>query len=120
MATGMALPPRARNGALALESDEDQLSKIILIRHADNESRNPYEDARGLEARVFRVASRALKALLRRRSEAHFRELEQRERASLQSLDIEEQGAELELRIRYVDLERDRERELTQVVGAGG
>jgi len=118
MAKGLAIPVRAVNGRAALTDGADQMRKIIMLALGEGESTNPFNGSDvGMDAKLFRLDLPAMRSLTRRAVDAHFRRFQANDRAQLIAADfLKSEGGELNLFVRYSDLETDEEQLLDRTV----
>lgn len=118
MADGLGVPLRTFRGKAMIATGDKQMGKLIALSMSDGESSNPFLDA-GLNAPIFDLNSPATRALVRRRIEQHFARFEADTRARLDTIEVSSHGAELSVRVRYVDLETDSVEEATKTITKG-
>jgi len=111
MAKGLAIPVRAVHGRAVLTDGADQMRKIVMLALGDGESDNPFNGSDvGLRGELFHLDGSAMRSLVRRSVEAHFRRFQADDRAQLVAADFfKAQGGEVNLFVRYTDLETDEE-----------
>ena len=103
---------------------DDQNNKIIKIALGSDASENAFQgDVAIGQGMIFDLSDRTLRARIRRRVEAIFRDFQAQNRfklvkGSVKFTEDAEQG-ELVMTLKYIDLESDLEKELTRRFGAG-
>lgn len=104
MAKGIAMPPRAVGGRLALVSGKDQLSNVIMLAAGSSDTDNPFLEA-GIEHPLFSLNDGVTRATIRRQMKEHFDRLSRAGRAVLDDITFEDRNGELYVLVRYRDLE---------------
>lgn len=123
--TGLAFPFQSNGrGRLKLVSSEEQLRKIIGLNLSDLSSGNPFQEADlglGSDA-IFAIGDESLQAELRRRIQFLFRRLLLQNRAKLLGSPVfmmKSETQELEVVVKYLNLEENREDEVGITFSAG-
>ena len=111
MTTGVSVPIRLdAAGNTNLDTETDQLEKIIRLGLLDCVNTNPFQQDLGLPPRVFKIpGTQALKSYIK----DFFEGLQAEGRAKLDTLTFGEVvDGEVDVEIIYIDLENNQKREL--------
>lgn len=118
MYTGIDVPVLGSRGRIATSTGAKENSKVILLSMASGESANPWNDDVGLDAPVFDQDSPDMEGRMQAAIESHFARLQAARRAKLIRVAFEpgDEDNGVHVRVRYMDMETDREQDLVKEV----
>ena len=108
---GISVPVRLdASGSTATESGGDQLDKVIRLSLCDCKNDNPFQQDIGLPVKIFQIPGTSpLDSYIRE----VFAKLEAERRARLETYEIASvKDGEVEVKIKYIDIENNQTREL--------